>query len=241
MSLQVLQEGKIAQSASFCYNKIMKKTDWSVPLRERLSKEYFSEMVNFINEVYHKGPVYPAEDKIFAAIELTALADTKVVIVGQDPYPQPGKAQGLAFSYPESFRVTRTDSIVNMQKELADEGFNKTDSDLTNWAKQGVLLLNAVLTVPELSSNAHAGKIWEPLTDELIKIASDDERPKVFMLWGGFARKKAELIDSAKHLVLEAPHPSPLSASRGFFGCGHFARANEFLQENGQTPIDWSK
>ncbi|MDR2975762.1 MAG: uracil-DNA glycosylase [Streptococcaceae bacterium] len=219
----------------------MKKTDWSAPLRERLSKEYFSDMINFVNEVYHKGRIYPAEDKIFAAIELTSLADTKVVIVGQDPYPQPGKAQGLAFSYPDSFKVTRADSIVNMQKELANEGFKKEDSDLTAWAEQGVLLLNAVLTVPENASNAHAGKIWEPLTDELIKIASDDERPKVFLLWGGFARKKASLINAARHLVLEAPHPSPLSASRGFFGCDHFVKANKFLEENGQSPIDWSK
>jgi uracil-DNA glycosylase len=219
----------------------MKKTDWSQPLRERLPQEYFSDMINFINETYHKGRIFPAEDKIFAAIELTSLADTKVVIVGQDPYPQPGKAQGLAFSYPESFKVTRADSIVNMQKELASEGFKKEDSDLTAWAQQGVLLLNAVLTVPENASNAHAGKIWEPLTDELIKISSDDERPKVFILWGGFARKKASLIDASRHLVLESPHPSPLSASRGFFGCGHFAKANAFLQENGQSPVDWSK
>lgn len=219
----------------------MKKTDWSAPLRERLPQEYFPKMLEFINQVYSKGRIYPPEDKIFRAIELTSLADTKVVIVGQDPYPQPGKAQGLAFSYPESFKVNRPDSIVNIQKELADEGFTKQNSDLTGWAEQGVLLLNAVLTVPELSSNAHAGKIWEPLTDELIKIASDDERPKVFLLWGGFARKKASLIDDSKHLILQAPHPSPLSASRGFFGCGHFAKANEFLVKSGQNPIDWSK
>jgi uracil-DNA glycosylase len=219
----------------------MKKSDWSKPLRERLPEAYFPQMVDFINEVYHQGRIYPAEDKIFAAIELTSLADTKVVIVGQDPYPQPGKAQGLAFSYPETFKVSRPDSIVNIQKELADEGFAKTDSDLTAWAEQGVLLLNAVLTVPEFASNAHAGKIWEPLTDELIRIASDDERPKVFILWGGFARKKAALIDESRHLVLESAHPSPLSASRGFFGSQHFQLANEFLIKSGQAPIDWSK
>jgi uracil-DNA glycosylase len=198
-------------------------------------------MIDFINEVYHQGRIYPDEDKIFSAIELTALADTKVVIVGQDPYPQPGKAQGLAFSYPENFRVSRPDSIVNIQKELADEGFSKTNSDLTAWAEQGVLLLNAVLTVPENASNAHAGKIWEPLTDELIKIASDDVRPKVFILWGSFARKKSALIDASKHLILESAHPSPLSASRGFFGSQHFKLANDFLSQSGQIPIDWSK
>lgn len=219
----------------------MKKTDWSAPLRSRLPEDYFPKMIDFINEVYRNGKVYPPENQIFASIELTGLSATKVVIVGQDPYPQPGKAQGLAFSYPASFKVNRPDSIVNIQKELLDEGFTKMDSDLTEWAKQGVLLLNAVLTVPEFASNAHAGKIWEPLTDELIKIASDDERPKVFILWGGFARKKAPLIDETRHLILEAPHPSPLSASRGFFGSHPFSKANEFLIKTGQAPIDWSK
>lgn len=158
----------------------MKKTDWSGPLRERLPQEYFSDLVDFINEVYAKGNVYPPEDKIFRAIELTALSDVKVILVGQDPYPQPGKAQGLSFSYPASFVVNRPDSIVNIRKELQSEGFDKKDSDLTHWAEQGVLLLNAVLTVPEMKSNAHKGKIWEPLTDEIIKIASDDARPKSF-------------------------------------------------------------
>ncbi|MBB5888222.1 uracil-DNA glycosylase [Lactovum miscens] len=219
----------------------MNKTDWSQSLRHRLPKEYFTRMLAFINDAYLNGQTFPAEDKIFKAIELTALADTKVVIVGQDPYPQPGKAQGLAFSYPETFKVTRPDSIVNIKKELAEEGINKTTSDLTGWAEQGVLLLNAVLTVPAFSSNAHSGKIWEPLTDELIKIAADDERPKVFILWGGFARKKASLIDSGKHLILQSAHPSPLSASRGFFGSGVFSRANDFLIKSGQSPIDWSK
>ncbi|MFK4965693.1 uracil-DNA glycosylase [Lactococcus garvieae] len=219
----------------------MKKTDWSGPLRERLPQEYFSGLVDFINEVYAKGKVYPPEDKIFRAIELTALSDVKVILVGQDPYPQPGKAQGLSFSYPASFVVNRPDSIVNIRKELQSEGFDKKDSDLTYWAEQGVLLLNAVLTVPEMKSNAHKGKIWEPLTDEIIKIASDDERPKVFLLWGGDARKKAKLIDSSKHLVLESAHPSPLSASRGFFGSQPFSKANAFLEETGQKGIDWSK
>lgn len=219
----------------------MKKTDWSKPLRERLPEDYFPKMLQFINETYQQGKIYPAEDQIFRAIELTALSDTKVIIVGQDPYPQPGKAQGLAFSYPTSFKVNRPDSIVNIQKELLSEGFEKKESDLTAWAQQGVLLLNAVLTVPEFASNAHAGKIWEPLTDEIIKIASDDERPKVFILWGGFARKKAKLIDGSKHLILEAAHPSPLSANRGFFGSQPFSKTNEFLIKSGQTPIDWSK
>lgn len=218
----------------------MKKTDWSLPLRQRLSENYFKNMVSFINEAYSKGQVYPPEDKIFKALELTSLAKTKVVIVGQDPYHQPGKAQGLAFSYPESFKVARPDSIVNIRKELLNEGFEKKTSDLTNWAEQGVLLLNAVLTVPENTANGHAGKIWEPLTDEIIKIASNDERPKVFILWGGFARKKVKLIDASKHLIIEAAHPSPLSASRGFFGSDCFLKTNEFLDSHGQSMIDWS-
>lgn len=219
----------------------MNKTDWSIPLRERLPKDYFQKIVDFINEVYSHGKIYPPEDKIFRAIELTSLADVKVVLVGQDPYPQPGKAQGLSFSYPTSFVVNRPDSIVNIRKELLNEGFEKKDSDLTKWAEQGVLLLNAVLTVPEMKSNAHKGKIWEPLTDEIIKIASDDERPKVFLLWGGDARKKAKLIDVSKHLVIESAHPSPLSAARGFFGSHPFSRANEFLEKSGQKGVDWSK
>lgn len=219
----------------------MQKTDWSKPLRMRLPKDYFTAMIAFINDVYRQGRVYPPEDKIFRAIELTSLAALKVVIVGQDPYPQPGKAQGLSFSYPADYNVTRADSIVNIQKELASEGFEKKDSDLTAWAEQGVLLLNAVLTVPEFASNAHAGKIWEPFTDEIIKIASDDSRPKVFLLWGGNARKKAKLIDQKKHLVIESAHPSPLSATRGFFGSDCFKKANEFLEKSAQEGIDWSK
>ncbi|QPS71262.1 uracil-DNA glycosylase [Lactococcus garvieae] len=219
----------------------MKKTDWSKPLRARLSAEYFQEIITFINDVYAQGNVYPPEDKIFRAIELTSLAEVKVILVGQDPYPQPDKAQGLSFSYPASFVVNRPDSIVNIRKELLSEGFEKKDSDLTNWAEQGVLLLNAVLTVPEMKSNAHKGKIWEPLTDEIIKIASDDERPKVFLLWGGDARKKAKFINSEKHLIIESAHPSPLSASRGFFGSHPFSRANDFLESTGQKAIDWSK
>jgi uracil-DNA glycosylase len=219
----------------------MKETDWSQPLRERLSADYFEKIQDFINGVYQSEKIYPSKEKIFATIELTALSKTKVIIVGQDPYPQPGKAQGLAFSYPADFKVNRPDSIVNIKKELLAEGFEKMDSDLTAWAEQGVLLLNAVLTVPENDANGHQGKIWEPLTDEIIKIASDDERPKVFILWGGFARKKAKLINAEKHLILEAAHPSPLSASRGFFGCGHFLKANEFLIKNNQASVDWSR
>lgn len=219
----------------------MEKTDWSNPLRSRLSQDYFDKMLQFINEVYKAGNIYPPEDKIFRALELTSLANTKVVIVGQDPYPQQGKAQGLSFSYPADYLINRPDSMVNIRKELANEGFDKQDTDLTDWANQGVLLLNSVLTVPENASNAHAGKIWEPLTDEIIKIASDDERPKVFILWGGFARKKAKLIDGSKHLIIEAAHPSPLSANRGFFGSQPFSKTNEFLRKTNQSEIDWSK
>ncbi|GBG96584.1 uracil-DNA glycosylase [Lactococcus termiticola] len=215
----------------------MKNTDWA----RALADYDFRGIDEFVEKVYQSGPVYPKKEKIYAALELTPLADTKVVILGQDPYPQAGKAQGLAFSYPNSFKVSRPDSMVNIQKELQEEGFDKQDTDLTAWAKQGVLLLNAVLTVPENQANGHAGKVWEPLTDRLIQLASEDARPKVFLLWGGYARKKAKLIDKTKHLVLESAHPSPLSARRGFFGSDSFLKANRFLEEQGRDPIDWSK
>lgn len=219
----------------------MRTTDWAAALHARLPHEYAQEIAAFIRAAYASGTnIYPPKDKIYRAMELTPLAETKVIIVGQDPYPQPGKAQGLSFSYPKDYRVQRADSITNIQQELKAEGFDKRDSDLTGWATQGVLLLNAVLTVPEFKSNGHAGKIWERFTDEIIKIASDDQRPKVFILWGANARNKRSLIDSGQHLVLESAHPSPMSASRGFFGSGVFAKANEFLAKSGQQPIDWS-
>lgn len=219
----------------------MRTTDWAAALRERLPSEYAQRIAEFVKDVYNSGTVYPPKDKIYRALELTPLAETKVVIVGQDPYPQPGKAQGLCFSYPRDYRVQRADSITNIQQELATEGFTKSDSDLSGWATQGVLLLNAVLTVPEYKSNGHAGKIWERFTDEIIKIASDDERPKVFILWGANARAKRSLVDANQHLVLESAHPSPMSASRGFFGSGVFANANNFLVKTGQVPVDWSR
>lgn len=220
----------------------MRDTDWAAALRTRLPAEYAQEIAAFVRSAYAQGAkVYPPKDQIYRALELTSLADAKVIIVGQDPYPQPGKAQGLSFSYPANYRVTRADSITNIQQELAAEGFAKRDSDLTAWATQGVLLLNAVLTVPEFKSNGHAGKIWERFTDEIIKIANDDRRPKVFILWGANARNKRSLIDVRQHLVLESAHPSPMSASRGFFGSGVFAKANEFLIASGQGPIDWSR
>jgi len=215
----------------------MKNTDWA----KALGDFDFKAINDFIETAYQSGPVYPPKEKIYAALELTALAETKVVILGQDPYPQPGKAQGLSFSYPSDFKVNRPDSMVNIQKELQAEGFDKKDTDLTSWAKQGVLLLNSVLTVPENQANGHAGQVWEPLTDRLIQLASEDGRPKVFLLWGGYARKKAKLIDADRHLILETAHPSPLSARRGFFGSEIFLKTNAFLEEQGRETIDWSK
>jgi uracil-DNA glycosylase len=221
---------------------VMRDTDWSRALATRLPRDYGDKIAEFVRIAYSSGTnIYPPKDRIYAALELTPLAETKVVIVGQDPYPQPGKAQGLSFSYPKDFRVPRADSITNIQTELAAQGFDKRDSDLTGWASQGVLLLNAVLTVPEFKSNGHAGKIWEPFTDEVIKIASDDQRPKVFILWGANARNKKALVNADRHLVLESAHPSPMSASRGFFGSRFFEKANDFLVTNGQQPIDWSR
>ena len=228
----------------------MEQTDWHLPLTNRLPHAYFNQLMTFINEAYQNGTVYPPKEKIFAALQLTPLAQTKVIIVGQDPYPQPGKAQGLSFSYPDTYHVRRPDSITNIQTELANEGYQKTNSDLTGWATQGVLLLNATLTVPVTNSaqssqravpNGHAGKLWQTFTNEVIKVASDDERPKVFILWGGNAQKVAPLIDHEKHLVIKTSHPSPMSARRGFLGSNCFQAANDFLTNSGQTPIDWTK
>ena len=220
----------------------MRNTDWSAELGKRLPATYGKEIAEFISVAYSGDKqIFPPKDKIYRAFELTPLSATKVIIVGQDPYPQPGKAQGLSFSYPASFVVNRADSITNICQELQAEGFDKHDSDLTAWALQGVLLLNAVLTVPEFNSNGHQGKIWEPFTDEIIKIANTDERPKVFILWGAFAHNKKALITNPQHLVLESAHPSPMSASRGFFGSGVFSKANDFLIATAQEPIDWSQ
>lgn len=167
----------------------------------------------------------------------TSLKDTKVVILGQDPYHGPNQAQGLSFSVPDDLQAPP--SLQNILKELNEDIGMKKTHDLTSWAQQGVLLLNACLTVPEHQANAHQGLIWEPFTDAVIKLVNDKTVPVVFILWGGFARKKKGLITSPIHYIIEGPHPSPLSAYRGFFGSKPFSKTNQFLQSTNQEPINW--
>ncbi len=183
--------------------------------------------------------IYPHSSNWFHALETTPLEEVKVVIIGQDPYHQPGQAHGLCFSVLPGIKIPP--SLVNIYKELhsdlaitpANHGY------LESWAKQGVLLLNAVLTVEDSNANAHQGKGWEQFTDRVIEVVNEQCEGVVFMLWGSYAQKKGAMIDSSRHLVLNAPHPSPLSAYRGFFGCRHFSQANEFLLNQGKKPVEW--
>ncbi|MDF7636737.1 uracil-DNA glycosylase [Leuconostocaceae bacterium ESL0958] len=216
-------------------------TDWDCALAPYLPADYAEQVGDFLNQVYGPGQhTYPARSNVFAAFEATPLAKTEVVLLGQDPYHGPNQAQGLSFSVPN--QVPAPPSLRNIRQELVtDLGQEKADHDLTPWAKQGVLLLNAVLTVPAGQANGHQGLIWEALTDAAIQAANADDRPKVFLLWGKFAQHKAKFIDQDKHLILQAPHPSPLSAYRGFFGSRPFSQANRFLLASGRQPIDWTQ
>ncbi|GMA70484.1 uracil-DNA glycosylase [Leuconostoc litchii] len=213
-------------------------TTWAPAVKSKLTSEYLNRVAAFIQETYHdQQRVFPPQEKIFNALEKTPLPSTKVIIMGQDPYHEIDQAQGLSFSVPDS--IPAPPSLQNILKELSTDIGSRKSHDLTSWSMQGVLLLNAVLTVPEGKANAHQGIIWEPLTDALIQIASEDEAPKVFILWGKFAQSKRKLIDESKHLVLMSAHPSPLSAYRGFFGSQPFSKANQFLIENERQPINW--
>lgn len=215
----------------------MEHSAWHELIKEQLPEHYFGKINQFLDQVYTSGTVYPPREKVFAAIQTTALEKVKVVILGQDPYHGPGQAQGLSFSVPNT--VPAPPSLQNILKELSDDIGVKQDHDLTAWAEQGVLLLNACLTVPAGQANGHAGQIWEPFTDAIIKVVNDLEQPVVFILWGAYARKKKALITNPNHLVIESAHPSPLSAYRGFFGSKPFSKANAFLHSKGSTGIDW--
>ena len=186
------------------------------------------------------NPIYPPAQDIFNAFHLTPLSEVKVVILGQDPYHEPGQAHGLCFSVQKGVDIPP--SLQNIYKELHDDiGFEiPSHGCLTPWAEQGVLLLNAVLTVRAHAAASHQNKGWEEFTDAVIRAVNEVDRPVVFLLWGGFARGKRSMLNNPKHLVLEAPHPSPLSAYRGFFGCRHFSQANAFLEEHGVRPVDWT-
>lgn len=213
---------------------------WRPWLEAEFGQPYMQALKQFLQaeKAAHKV-IYPHSSDWFHALEATPLDQVKVVIIGQDPYHQPGQAHGLCFSVRPGVRIPP--SLVNIYKELhSDLGIEPANHGyLEHWARQGVLLLNAVLTVELGKANAHQGRGWETFTDRIIQLVNDQCEPVVFMLWGSYAQRKGACIDTRRHLVLKAPHPSPLSAHRGFFGCRHFSRANEWLAQHGRTPIDW--
>lgn len=213
--------------------------DWAPLLEEQFSMPYYIELRKFLVEEYNRHTVYPSMYDIFSALHLTGYADTKVVILGQDPYHGPGQAHGLSFSVKPG--VPAPPSLQNIFKELQDDlgCYVPNNGCLVKWAEQGVLLLNTVLTVRAHTANSHKGKGWEALTDQIITLMNRREKPVVFILWGSPAQQKLKLIDTAKHCVICSPHPSPLSAYRGFFGSKPFSRANRFLKEQGLNEIDW--
>ena len=216
-------------------------SDWNEILKDEFEQEYFKELNNFLDEEYASATVYPPKDEIFSAYNVTPYSKVKVVIIGQDPYHNPNQAHGMSFSVKPGVKCPP--SLVNIYKELNAElniPISKSGY-LMDWAKQGVFLLNTVLTVRENEPGSHAKKGWEKFTDRTIKALSESDRPICFMLWGKPAQAKKKLIASnPKHLILESAHPSPLSAYRGFFGCNHFIEANKFLKANGLEEIDWS-
>ena len=214
--------------------------DWDALLAEEFEKDYYRKLEAFLTEEYANYKVYPPREDIFNAQRAASYADTKVVILGQDPYHQPGQAHGMCFSVNEGVKIPP--SLVNIYKELeSDLGIPPAPHGcLRAWAKQGVLLLNTALTVRAYSANSHRNQGWEIFTDSVIKKLSDGRENLVFLLWGGNARSKKNLIDTKKHLVLECAHPSPLSAYAGFFGCGHFKKTNEYLAVHSVAPIDWN-
>ena len=214
--------------------------DWDGVLKDVFASEEYLRLREFLKAEYSTRRIYPGMHDIFNALRFTPYASVKAVILGQDPYHGAGQAHGLAFSVRPGVEVPP--SLANIYKELnSDVGFSIPDSGcLEPWTKQGVLLLNTVLTVRAGDANSHRGHGWEYVTDEIIKRLNEREKPMVFMLWGSNAKAKEKLITNPSHLILKAAHPSPLSAFSGFFGCRHFSKTNEFLSKCGQTPIDWT-
>ncbi len=213
--------------------------DWLEPLSSEFRKEYYSQLYNFVKDEYSKTVVYPPAEDIFNAFHFTPLKDVKVLLLGQDPYHNEHQAHGLSFSVQPGQDIPP--SLVNIYKELHDDlgCYIPNNGYLKKWADQGVLLLNTVLTVRAHQANSHQGHGWEQFTDAVIQAVNAQDRPIVYMLWGAPARRKKAMLTNPKHLILEAPHPSPLSAYRGFLGCKHFSKANEFLKASGVEPIDW--
>ena len=213
--------------------------DWQKLFDIEQEKPYYLSLRSFLKHEYATEVVFPPMDEIVQAFCLTPLSETKVVLVGQDPYHEEGQAMGLSFSVREG--TVEPPSLRNIKEELRNEGLlhEPWSSDLSRWAKQGVLLLNSTLTVRAHQAASHQGKGWEIFTDNAIKALNEDSKPKVFLLWGSYARSKKVMITNPAHLILESAHPSPLSAYRGFFGNGHFKKANDFLVSNGMDPIIW--
>ncbi len=212
---------------------------WKQVLQPEFDKDYFKKLTEFVRSEYQSKTIYPPASQIFSAFDLCPFENTKVVILGQDPYHGPNQAHGLCFSVNKGIKMPP--SLVNIYKELhTDVGIDIPDhGNLEHWAKQGVLLLNATLTVVAHNAGSHQKQGWEQFTDAVIKTVADQSENVVFVLWGAYAQKKAQLIDSNKHLVLKSVHPSPLSAHRGFFGTKHFSKANEYLVANGKEAINW--
>ena len=213
--------------------------DWAPALREEYKKPYYKDLFLKVNEEYSKYQIFPPADDIFNAFHLTPLKDVKVVILGQDPYHNIGQAHGLSFSVKPG--IEAPPSLVNIYNELKEDlgCYIPNHGYLVKWAQQGVLLLNTVLTVRAHQANSHRGIGWEDFTNAVIRILNEQDRPIVFLLWGRPAQNKMSMLNNPNHLILTAPHPSPLSAYRGFFGCKHFSRTNEFLSQHGIAPIDW--
>ena len=213
--------------------------DWDRILYDELRKDYFIDLINKVRDEYKKKTVFPRKDQVFNAFRYTPYSEVKVVILGQDPYHGVGEAEGLSFSVPMDIR--KPPSLVNIFKELHDDlGIDEpTHGSLHSWARQGVLLLNATLTVVKDMAGSHQGMGWETFTDNVIKILNDKSTPVVFILWGRYARSKKKLITNPIHLVIESAHPSPLSAYNGFFGSRPFSKTNDFLVKNNIKPIDW--
>lgn len=213
--------------------------DWEKALSKEFKKPYYLKLYNTVRSEYSKTTVYPPSEEIFTAFNLTDINDVKVLILGQDPYHEPGQAHGLSFSVKPGVAIPP--SLLNIYKELEDELslYIPNNGYLEKWAKQGVLMLNTVLTVRAHNANSHKGIGWEEFTDAAIMALNELDKPIVYMLWGSNARSKAKMLNNKKQLVLEATHPSPLSSYRGFFGCNHFIKCNEFLKANGLSEIDW--
>ena len=212
---------------------------WKARLQNEFEKEYFINLTNFVKKEYNSYTVYPPGRLIFNAFDKCPFENVRVVILGQDPYHGPDQAHGLCFSVKDG--IAFPPSLINIFKEIhKNQGNSLPDSgNLERWAEQGVLLINATLTVRAGQAGSHQNKGWEQFTDEVVRLVAKEKNNVVFILWGAYAQKKGETIDRAKHLVLESPHPSPLSASRGFFGNKHFSKANVYLVEHGMKPVEW--